>query len=157
MFENRTSVIVDSGATGLGSESIGPDNLPNRPAGRGGQVWEGLRRRDLTRAFIARFHTKYQRTEGCWLWLAGKFPSGYGMVNLGRDLGGKQFTTYAHRVAYVLAHGPIPRGRVVVMHSCDTPSCVNPSHLSLGTQAINTEDARRKGRYRNNGRRRKAG
>ena len=143
MFENRTSLIADSGVTGLGSESIGSHYLPNRPAAR---AWRGLRRREVPRRFIARFHTKYQQTEGCWLWLAGKYPGGYGMVNLGRDARGRQHTEYAHRVAYVLTAGDIPAG-AVVMHACDTPACVNPAHLSLGSQGDNNRDMARKGRH----------
>lgn len=112
--------------------------------GRGNK--RGLRRRDLTAALIARFHTKYQIAEGCWLWQAGKFPKGYGMVNIGRDINGKQHTDYAHRVAFVLAHGPIEPG-AVVMHACDTPACVNPAHLALGTQGDNVRDAAAKGHY----------
>ena len=121
----------------------------------GGPFTKGLRRRDLTAAFIARFHTKYQITDGCWLWQAGRYPKGYGMVNLGRDMRGKQFTSYAHRVAYVLAKGPIPAG-LAVMHSCDVPACVNPAHLNLGTQADNLRDCRVKGRMPSTRQRRKA-
>lgn len=111
-----------------------------------GPFTKGLRRRDLTAAIIARFHTKYQKSDGCWLWTAGRYPRGYGMVNLGRDMRGKQFTTYAHRVAYVLAKGPLEPGQVV-RHSCDTPACVNPKHLILGTQADNVNDALVQGHY----------
>lgn len=111
-----------------------------------GPYTKGLRRRDLTAGIIARFHTKYQKSDGgCWLWQAGSFPTGYGMVNLGRDMLGKQQTTYAHRVQYVLTNGPIEPGQVV-MHACDTPACVNPAHLVLGTQGDNNRDCFAKGR-----------
>lgn len=122
--------------------------MPDRPAlRRDGRVNKGaLARRDVPLACIARFHAKYQKTPSCWLWTAGKFPLGYGMMNLGRDARGRQHTEYAHRVAYVLAHGPIPQGRVV-MHACDVRACVNPAHLSLGDQAQNVRDAAAKGSY----------
>lgn len=44
-----------------------------------------------------------------------------------------------HRVAYELANGPIPPG-LEVLHSCDRPLCVNPEHLSVGTNADNVTD-----------------
>lgn len=47
---------------------------------------------------------------------------------------------YAHRVAIGAKPGE------VVMHSCDNPSCVNPSHLSIGTYKKNSEDMVAKGR-----------
>ena len=54
---------------------------------------------------------------------------------------------YAHRVAWMLAHGPIPRG-MNVLHRCDVPRCVNPDHLFLGTQHDNVRDMIAKGRAR---------
>ena len=126
--------------TEITPESYNTSNVNVRPAHQ-----RGLSRREFSHAFVARFHTKYQKADGCWLWQAGKYPRGYGMVNVGRDRLGFQFTSYAHRVAYVLAHGDIPEGGVV-MHSCDVPACVNPAHLKLGTQADNLRDASLKGR-----------
>ena len=45
---------------------------------------------------------------------------------------------------------PIPKG-MVVMHTCDVPACVNPHHLTVGTQRDNMHDMCTKGRhYRQN-------
>ena len=51
----------------------------------------------------------------------------------------------AHRVSWELHNGPIPPGKII-MHSCDHPWCVNPAHLSVGTQKDNMADCIAKGR-----------
>lgn len=51
----------------------------------------------------------------------------------------------SHRVAWRLTNGAIPDG-LQVLHECDTPACVNPAHLFLGTQADNLRDMHAKGR-----------
>lgn len=54
---------------------------------------------------------------------------------------------YAHRLVFERAwQFPIPLG-MVVMHTCDTPACINPLHLQLGTQADNVRDMAAKGRH----------
>lgn len=120
--------------------------MPISPAADWVGGYAGLTRGELSRAFVARFHAKYQKSDGCWLWQASKYRKGYGQVCVGRTPSGKQHNTYAHRVAYVLAKGDIPPG-LVVMHSCDVRACVNPAHLSLGTQGDNIRDGASRGRY----------
>lgn len=83
-----------------------------------------------------------RKTETCWLWTGSTLPTGYGLMGL---VAGRPFT--AHRFAWFVAHGEIPRGQQV-MHACDTPACVNPAHLSLGTAKDNIHDSIQKGRFR---------
>ena len=85
-----------------------------------------------------------QNENGCLEWIGSRTKGGYGTFYLG---GGRAhpFTTTAHRVAWMLDHGPIPVG-YSVLHYCDNPPCVQISHLFLGNQTDNIADARAKGR-----------
>lgn len=85
-------------------------------------------------------HTQFDPNSGCWLWQGQSAGAGYGLV---RGDGGRKRLT--HRVAYERVHGPIP-ARMFVCHRCDTPACVNPSHLFLGSAADNARDMVAKGR-----------
>jgi len=57
--------------------------------------------------------------------------------------------TYAHRAAYEIWVGPIPKEKLIC-HHCDNPICFNPDHLFLGTQKDNLKDMHAKGRYISN-------
>jgi hypothetical protein len=99
------------------------------------------------------FWRKVDKSGECWLWQASKDKDGYGMfaVTLPRDglpkgVPTPQRRTRASRFAWETVNGPMPRG-LYVLHSCDTPACVNPAHLRVGTQRDNYLDARAKGRH----------
>lgn len=93
------------------------------------------------RPWVDRFWSWVDRRgpDECWEWRGTRHVRGYG--HFSRD--GRKFR--AHRVAWELERGPIPEG-MVVSHWCDNPPCVNPAHLMLTTQRINTIDAVNKGR-----------
>lgn len=119
-----------------------------------GKAWQGdgtapETRRDFvplkryTRVTVAqRFDELVNKHEsGCWLWTGWKNPDGYGKVRFqGRRL-------FAHRFSYERVNGLVPHG-LVVRHTCDQRSCVNPDHLVVGTQADNIRDMVSRGRQR---------
>ena len=88
-----------------------------------------------------RFLKKTKRNEetGCLEWQAYTASKGYGHFGLNGQV------VLAHRFSYTLFVAGIPEGKLV-MHSCDNPKCVEPSHLLIGTNADNMKDMTDKGR-----------
>ena len=86
-----------------------------------------------------RFWEKVEKTKTCWFWNAYKNEHGYGHFSIGK----KKFK--APRMAWELTSGKIPHG-LWVLHHCDNPPCVNPTHLFLGTRKDNNSDMKQKGR-----------
>lgn len=89
-----------------------------------------------------RFWDKVDKTSserGCWLWTSSKTKRGYGLFHLNKK------ARSAHRVSWTMANGEIP-ANMCVCHTCDSPSCVNPKHLWIGTHKDNMEDRENKNR-----------
>lgn len=90
--------------------------------------------------FPKSFWEKVNKTKTCWIWTASKDACGYG-------LHAKKFnTTRAHRISYILKYGEFDQ-KLKVLHICDTPECVRPDHLKLGTQQDNMIDMVSKNRH----------
>lgn len=85
-------------------------------------------------------HTEIQRN-GCLLFKGSLDDCGYGRIT--RD--GK--LVRVHREVWKL-NNPDQEITGVIMHTCDTPNCINIEHLIHGTVADNVTDMRNKGRGR---------
>jgi hypothetical protein len=87
---------------------------------------------------IDRFWAKVNKKgpDECWIWKGFIEPNkGYGRFTDGKD-------QLAHRVAYKLLVGPIPKGKQldhVRTRGCINNSCVNPAHLEPVTNRENCQ------------------
>ncbi len=85
---------------------------------------------------------KKSSSSECWNWIGRKNVYGYGVSTKSRQEG---TSILVHRRIAQISVGNELKG-MVVMHSCDNPSCCNPSHLSIGTQHDNIRDRHTKDR-----------
>jgi hypothetical protein len=83
---------------------------------------------------------------GCWEWLGGCSERGYAVFTAYRS-GTTNENTRVARFSYELHHGPVPEG-LMVCHTCDNRSCVNPAHLYAGTATDNNRDTVARNRHR---------
>lgn len=94
---------------------------------------------------IAELLTRYTVTaKGCHEWTGTRNKQGYGVIGMYID--GQAKGVPAPRLQWMHTRGEIPAG-CVIMHVCDNPPCINPDHLTMGTQAANLADMRHKGRH----------
>lgn len=84
---------------------------------------------------------------GCWLWtgsVRGIKPYEYGAFCH------ESIVYSAHRFSWSLWRKKLPKSSVrelCICHTCDTPLCVNPDHMYLGTHKQNMQDKAVKNRY----------
>lgn len=91
---------------------------------------------------VAAFWKNVDKTGTCWLWTGDLNNHGYGVFY--RMMPGSR-KIFAHRNSWILHFSEIPSS-AKVLHKCDTPACVNPDHLFLGSQRDNIQDMLNKGR-----------
>ena len=77
----------------------------------------------------------------CDLW-KGSTISGYGRLHIA-VIDGKQIQILAHRLVYQQTFGHTD---LCILHSCDTPACINIEHLRAGTYQDNMDDMMQRGR-----------
>lgn len=81
-----------------------------------------------------RFWQLVDKQDSCWIWIGHRQGRGYGYFRPNQPKG-----MLAHRMAYILTYGAIPKGKLIC-HRCDVKLCVNPKHLFCGTQKQNSID-----------------
>ena len=97
-----------------------------------------MRARDPLESFNEKW--LFEPNSGCYLWMAQLDSKGYGRF---RTRSSKE--RLAHRFSWIFEHGSIPE-KMHILHKCDTPGCVRPDHLFLGTNDDNVKDKVKKGR-----------
>lgn len=93
---------------------------------------------------VEHFWNRVDTSGECWLWTGEVNNKGYGIYRVYEGSGREKLL--AHRFAGLMAGLPLRSSVDVIMHSCDTPACVRPEHLTLGTQLTNMRDALAKNR-----------
>jgi len=87
---------------------------------------------------------KLSGSDACWLWTGAKNENGYGWITVYEN--SKQRFYFVHKVSFEWEYGEISEGSII-RHKCDTPLCVRPSHLVVGTQQQNVQDMIDRGRH----------
>ena len=107
--------------------------------------WKFATQKDINNYLKNVFQIKVKKHEnGCWEWLGGKFPQGYGLITI------KRTARKAHRISYMYHNNDWNIStKELVCHKCDWKICVAPDHLFKGSHLDNFNDMIKKNRDRN--------
>jgi len=98
------------------------------------------RTNSLTKEQALQSRILIDETTKCWNWTGTKDKDGYGVFHW------RNKRLRAHREALTVFGGIDVSSDLIVCHSCDNPSCINPDHLFVGTVKDNAQDALKKKR-----------
>lgn len=97
---------------------------------------------DLAYPMVLKRLLMYSRrtATGCLEWTRWRNAEGYGYTSF------RNHPERTHGLMFRAVKGPIQKG-MIIRHTCDNPSCMEPSHLLIGTEADNTADSLARGRH----------
>jgi hypothetical protein len=100
---------------------------------------------NISRQDLYRFWSKVSEANenGCRIWTAGTSNEGYGRFRIGEK------RWLSHRLVWLINNPDDDIDNLLICHICDTPPCVEYTHLFKGTKKDNNDDKINKGRYRN--------
>lgn len=85
---------------------------------------------DIPQRNLGYFRDKVLCSDKCHTWIGGLNSDGYGVFGIRRN---KKATFFlAHRIAYELVNGEIPK-KLVIDHICRNRACINYKHLRVLT------------------------
>lgn len=121
--------------------AVTPESIRYEPTGRTAPV---LPDGEYDAAWVKRVveNVEFSPT-GCWLWKGMQGDWGYGQTTY------RNKTRIVHRQFYQVVNGVKLDRWQLVMHKCDTPNCINPAHLVVGSPGENVKDAANKGHHHN--------
>lgn len=94
---------------------------------------------DFLERFRAKIDTRSAGEDECDIWTGALSSEGYGVIRLPQS---RSFVVRAHRVAFMVARGPVPADRPILDHVyplCRYRFCVNEWHLEPVTTRVNNE------------------
>jgi hypothetical protein len=112
------------------------ENVPAFETARDNVAKAGLP--PLTRKAYRAFVNKLRPVNSHLLFDGALTHNGYGAQRLGGRANGKLLR--AHRLMWIMCHGPVPDGLLVLHLDCINRDCCEPTHLYAGTPLNNTDD-----------------
>lgn len=112
-----------------------------------------MKYRDLCERIIANSVASTEncyKGTACWEWISSHRRDGRPTINMRAKSGprkGQVITHSAYRIAVREFTDRRVTPKMVILHLCNNPNCVNPEHLLGGTQKKNVQQCVREGRH----------